>query len=404
MRCPSCDMLLDSPTLERCPRCGYMLAPPTVSYPVGGSPYGAPQSAETNPVAGHAVPPTPANPNDPYGTGAANPPVTPPVTPPTEAPPRGYVPVTGAPAPNADPAAPRPDVYGQPTVLPTVPVYPPPVYPAGGYQQPAYLQQTGSPLPVYPSQAYIPQQFATTDPGHTPYPGTRPRKRRAGRVIGLVALVVVVLVACAGGTVLAVRALGPQLSALSKSRATSTATTTATSGGPGSLILASPFASDAKGWPVITGGCFFGSGGYHTAAGYACYAPAGTVTNFDATVTVRQLNGAVTSPYGFLFRREGPGNSYQFDVTATGKWAFFVCKDRKCRKLIDWTSSTLLHTGLNMANTLEVVAKGSHFALFINETQVGSYDDTTHPSGEVGFGESKDSECILTNFILKRPA
>ena len=43
-----------------------------------------------------------------------------------------------------------------------------------------------------------------------------------------------------------------------------------------------------------------------------------------------------------------------------------------------------IHTGLNQANTLAVVAQGNTFDLYVNDEKVDSVSDSTYSQGEIG--------------------
>jgi hypothetical protein len=162
--------------------------------------------------------------------------------------------------------------------------------------------------------------------------------------------------------------------------------------------------SDGAGWPEIPEECAMESDGYHSIGGYLCYAPAGIQADVDVTVTVKQVSGPTIKGYGIVFRRVAKGNYYLFLIDGNSKWTVGKCVNDSCTKLVAFTPHSAIKGGLNTANTLEVVAKGPHFDFFVNGARVGSADDSTFLSGEVGVVSGDSTECVFTNFIVARPS
>ena len=252
-----------------------------------------------------------------------------------------------------------PSSYGQPTLqgYPIASDYPPPTYPR-------------------PLLAPLPE-----------------RKPRAGRIVGIVALVVVVIAVCTGGALFAIHLLGQTTTgALSNTAGTPT---------PDVIYGAKLTSIDgAEGWSEVLDECFLGSDGYHVMRGYLCYAPAGTQADVDVSLMVQQISGPTNYGYGIVFRRVALGNYYLFMIDSNSKWLFVKCVNDTCTKMVDFTPNDAIKGGLKTVNALEVSAKGSHFDFFVNATKVGSADDSTFASGEVGVVGGSSSECVFTNFIV----
>lgn len=369
MRCPSCGLRIDQPDTERCPRCGQWLDNPprqsTRQYGGGDQPgydY-PPQSGRSRSGGYDDYPPSSGygaasrgqydqqDQQGSYGSYGSN------------APPSGY----GRPAPSSGYGQPY-GQYGQAA---------PPGYPLG--------QGSG-----YPQQPYAPP----------------PKKSRAGLVVGIIVAVVVVLAACSGVSIFALRSLRHAPVASTSGAPTSSAgsqSTSAPSTANATVIYQNTFASNAEGWAQDPGHCSFGSDGYHATNGYACYAPIGDQSDVIISVNVQQLSGPTTSAYGIILRRASLGNNYQFLIDSNGKWVFVKCVSNTCSKLIDFTSNAAIKGGLNTPNTLVVTAKASHFDFFVNGTKVGSTDDTTYPSGKVGVAGGDSIDCAFTNIVISRP-
>lgn len=360
MQCPSCGLQFDQPAPERCPRCGYVFAAPSAQPPQYNpySPY--PPSTSHEPPAGSGAPQNPPsyNPQGQYGGYA---------------PPSGY----GQPAP--------PSGYGQPYGQAA-----PPSYPLAPGYPPASYAPSGYPPQGYPPQGYPQGPLA-------PLPARK--KSRTGLVIGIVAAVVIVLAACTGGTIWAMRSLGQTTVTTLSGTPSASASPTASE----TVIYGDTFKSDDEGWLDEPGHCFLKGDGYHVTNTWACYAPIGTQTDVDISVTTQQVGGPTTWPYGIIFRRTSVGNSYQFMIDSNGKWVFYKCVNDTCTALVDYTANASIRGGLNTPNALEVRIAGSHFDFYVNNTKVGSSDDTTFTSGKVGLVASKNVDSVFTNFVVSRP-
>ncbi|HZC79636.1 MAG TPA: family 16 glycoside hydrolase, partial [Ktedonobacterales bacterium] len=168
------------------------------------------------------------------------------------------------------------------------------------------------------------------------------------------------------------------------------------------VIYSNALTSAASDWS--TGGqCNFASDGYHIKNGFICYAPAGDLGDATATVDVKQLSGSTTAAdYGIALRRTSQGNYYQFGIDGNSEWDFGKVVGGTFKSLVDPTSNAAIHGGLNTANTLQVVAKGSHFDFFVNGTKVGQADDTTFASGKSGLFVSEQAEAVFTNLKITK--
>jgi hypothetical protein len=376
---------------------------PTPQQPIStpGAPYGA------TPGQPDAPPPQPAPPSTPLWAG----PTTPGAPPPqpsygTPAPPSGYgmPPAAGygaptAPQPGYGPQT-TPPGYGTPAPpsgygAPT----PQPGAPYGGYGQPAppsYPMQPGQPGWQYP-------------PGYGPggQPPQPPRRSRTGWIVGGIIAAVLVLVVCSVGTLLLVSA--NNLSTTSD--VTATATTGQTPTPTRTTLYQNTFASDAIGWPNNSN-CFESSGGYHvkgdSSSGIYCVAPdsVGQQSDVDVTVTASQLTGNSDHGYGFLIRASSNGDYYEMEAFSDSTWAFAKCLSTttKCDLLAGNKKSSSLQSGLNAPNTLRVVAKGSHFDVYANDTKLGQADDSSLTSGKIGLFCGRSTECAYTNFSVAQPS
>jgi hypothetical protein len=198
-------------------------------------------------------------------------------------------------------------------------------------------------------------------------------------------------------------------------------TTTANTGLPGgggtpvangtptpTVIYSTSLAGTQTGWANDTH-CTPMADGYHINDGYICFAPAGSLTDSDITVSVKQISGPTTYPYGIAFRI-GSGASetqhYEFDIDGNSKWVLIACPTsiNSCTEKVPFTANSSIRGGLNAANQLEVRAVGAHFDFFVNGTQVGQTDDTTLTSGQVGLAGANNGAVVFTNLVITQPA
>ncbi len=166
-----------------------------------------------------------------------------------------------------------------------------------------------------------------------------------------------------------------------------------------------------NGWSADDG-CAFQSDGYHITddnpdTTNGCIVPFDAVADAQASVTVQQISGDTGAEYGFLFRASSSADfkycqCYAFAISSDGHWEFTKTVRDQLSEISSWQTSDAIHTGLNAVNTLAVDAQNTHFAFFINGTQVGEADDSSIISGETALNVSPDTECVFTDFLLTR--
>lgn len=333
MQCPSCGFSVDQQGLAHCPQCGRPLL-----------------VSEQQQIAGGALSPDPNI--SPSGVE--------PVAPNDQTPPQNpYTPYTPPGQPGAYPPMPS---------GPAAPSYPPAVYPQALY----------APTPSMPPMTSAPQ------------------KNRTRLIVGIVAAVVVLLVACTGGTIFAVHSLSRTSAAAHRPSASPTLSA--------SKVYSNTFASSADDWTAIPQHCFLANDGYHAAGGYYCTVPVAEQDNVDVSVNVRQVSGPTNWSYGIFFRQQDKDNGYAFMITSNGKWVFVRCLNADCTTPVYFTANDVIKPGLDTTNTIEVRATGPHFVFFVNGTQVGSYDDTALAFGKVSlFAAGTAIDCAFTDLVITRP-
>lgn len=91
--------------------------------------------------------------------------------------------------------------------------------------------------------------------------------------------------------------------------------------------------------------------------------------DFVLEVDAWQRAGAPESSYGVLFRLQEDKQFYRFDITGNG---LFIVERRHAdgtwtRLVPEWTPTSALNQGLNVANRLKIIAAGSTLTFYAND-------------------------------------
>ncbi|HYB00971.1 MAG TPA: protein kinase [Ktedonobacteraceae bacterium] len=175
--------------------------------------------------------------------------------------------------------------------------------------------------------------------------------------------------------------LSPQQAAIARARAITNASPVF------SDDLSTDFISD---WYVDYTNCIFNDSAYHVLvkqnnALQICKSSILSYDNAALQVSVSLISG---SDAGIILRANDQ-QYYEFGFNSQG-YFFFRRHDPDAAgggsftDLIPSTKSSAILPG-KRENTLLVVANGSNFDLFINNVYVGSYQDSTYTSGQIGF-------------------
>lgn len=155
----------------------------------------------------------------------------------------------------------------------------------------------------------------------------------------------------------------------------------------------SPYTEDACSYDY-SGGAFVAR---VIKAGLIC-TTGGTSGNWTDQVriaaTARGMSGGVGYSYGIWFGYQNETIPYfVFDVSEGGSFSLKEWLPERMRNgsewrdLISWQASSAIYTAASgMANRLAVEINGSSARLFVNGTQVGSYNLPERPLGHAGFG------------------
>jgi hypothetical protein len=302
--------------------------------------------------------------------------------------------------------------------------------------QPAQQQPgTYTPGQMFPNQQQAQQQSGVYTPGQMlpgqpPVP-VQPQKRRLSG--GIIALLVVLVLALIGGSILAYYAavLHPQqLSVEATSTAhttqvnnlhatqtaiTNAANTTATVNAlspqdlytritAGTPTLNDPLISQGSTtWSQMGGGdgrCAFTGGALHATSNKgsaACAALGSTYSNFVYQVQVSVIRGTLG---GIFFRTDQVSRKlYMFAISPNGLYALIYtgqnASGSASENILAASVSTTINTGLKSTNEISVLARGSEISIFINKQFITKVSESSSTVGEIGVisGSSKSTPC-----------
>ena len=113
----------------------------------------------------------------------------------------------------------------------------------------------------------------------------------------------------------------------------------------------------------------------------------GDSSDFTYQARVRKTSGSQSAAMGLFFRSSDgsiTNNAYIFHINANGSYKYCKYVNGDFGYLSGWKSSPAINEGLNVWNTLKVVAQGTNFDLYCNGTLLTSFTDTSHSAGKVG--------------------
>jgi hypothetical protein len=110
-----------------------------------------------------------------------------------------------------------------------------------------------------------------------------------------------------------------------------------------------------------------------------------TFGDFVLEVDAWQRAGAPESSYGVLFRLQEDQQFYRFDITGNG---LYIVERRQAdgtwlRLTPEWTPTSALNQGLNVANRLKIIAAGSTLTFYANDVLLIQVADETLAAGGV---------------------
>ena len=98
----------------------------------------------------------------------------------------------------------------------------------------------------------------------------------------------------------------------------------------------------------------------------------------------------------FYYFRVGQDGSYDL-------WAFVDPFIDHAHQLTPHGSSQAIHTGIDQANIIAVVAKGSTLQFFVNQQLVTSVNDNTYTNGQIGvvaYDQGSPAQVVYSNAKL----
>ena len=162
--------------------------------------------------------------------------------------------------------------------------------------------------------------------------------------------------------------------------------------------------TDTHGDGALTGWTVEGSRVWGESGGYAQPADGDVNQGFLLNNTSTSNNGV----YNVIINVTGMTNSRHggivFRYTNTGSYYYLVLYEQNASgtdalnaiKVIsnstDWTAGALWsitnlnYSGLNSIYPIKVEMNGSNFTIYLNDVQLGTFSDGSHPSGKVGYG------------------
>ncbi|GAC1453389.1 MAG: hypothetical protein PVS3B3_13530 [Ktedonobacteraceae bacterium] len=172
---------------------------------------------------------------------------------------------------------------------------------------------------------------------------------------------------------------------------------------PTKTIYSNTLTQQATGW-AKSSSCTFTSSGLtvHPSGGqaYICLAPTTPVADMSATVSVRQTTGSLSHAFGIAFHHDAPKNYYFFGIDARGRFIFTVVVNDVSHVVLPFTHTTIIHTGMNVANQLQVIMKGQHATFLVNGSPVGQATLSTFASGTVGLRGINDGDVLFQQLSI----
>ncbi|MBA2680104.1 MAG: serine/threonine protein kinase [Ktedonobacteraceae bacterium] len=170
----------------------------------------------------------------------------------------------------------------------------------------------------------------------------------------------------------------------------------------GTFVMNEPLTGNNYGWQESTatpigGACKFVEGGYQDSNPIIdpnpCFANNTNFANFTYQVDMKfTAIGQLHSGGGIVFRGNSTTNKYYFfEVYNSGKYSLQICNAGDCTlQLAGYKSDnqilTAFHPGLNVVNTLAIVATGPRLDLYVNSQLIKEVVDTnnTYDAGMLG--------------------
>lgn len=155
------------------------------------------------------------------------------------------------------------------------------------------------------------------------------------------------------------------------------------SGEAGTVLYATSFDAFSEDWDLFSGrqegriadGVLTMESEFSTNPFYSAIRQ--SFTDFDVEIQIRATGGEMNNAYGLIFRlqpnnlRDNADDSYYlFLISSDGYYRVTRVIAGQRKILSNWIRTPVVNAGMNVDNTLRVVAQGNSFAFFINGQQM----------------------------------
>jgi hypothetical protein len=226
--------------------------------------------------------------------------------------------------------------------------------------------------------------------------------RSSRQVVILVACLALSLAACsstASSQITATDTVGPTATATAALPPTATSVPPTATPNPnpygGTLVFTdSMTGSNAGNWDELSdpgqATCHRDSTGYHVTIypnyGINCYSRLQSFGNFAFLVHMTFLQGSTTDHGGIVFRTNGQqgANGYDYYMRADGHYTLARCQPSNCSDVLASGIASGFQTGLQVTNTIAVVAQGSTISIYADGHLLRTMIDSAFTSGILG--------------------
>ncbi len=169
------------------------------------------------------------------------------------------------------------------------------------------------------------------------------------------------------------------------------------------LALSDPLVDNSKGVGWETDDfCKFQGSAYHVFDPQSDTYNSCVAANTNFTDFTFQVQGELKSGDGIGLTFRGNNNQlYRFMVFTDGSYNVVLYVDTTGSNARKLTNGSLPSTpDLTSTNTLAVVARGTSFTFYFNQTEVTTYSDPTYSHGQIGLATydiTKSAEAVFTN-------
>ena len=176
------------------------------------------------------------------------------------------------------------------------------------------------------------------------------------------------------------------------------------------ILYFDDFSDPQSGWWVgedESGKAFYSDGKYHLLMYKGdmgnCANTNETYSDGVINLEIQHLSGDQESEAGIIFRDNENGNGYVFLLTRDGNFHLEKYVNNSPTSLLQVNNSDRILVGTR-TNKITISMHNRNFYFFINDTHIGSVEDSSFSSGDVGLcvfpGASSDAEYAFDNFVV----